>query len=346
MAPKDDQLYDPAPPIPTYDEAIAGSSQPSTGLHSPSPYDDPANAQFESDRLLGTRDASSDPNGGTQSSARPTRRPGGYRPPTVESEDEYTDSEADEGEDRHVRREMEELEIDDGASTRSSLWAKRMPFSLSLPKWSWRWRLPRLPSIRLGERSTPAGEGDERPRWRCSPSLASAATLLMIARIFAILMVMGFLYLLFMSDIFSNMARRLGGGQMFDPESVRIHVQGSVDKDRLRDNLKHFTSYAHLAGSEGDYALATDTKNMFVQYGLEDVTVNSPSSSVLVPCGIVGRVSEVSEVSLDSSIHSVVSPRTSPRAFIHGGALGEPSSKDLRNCSCALETSLFRHLLT
>lgn len=306
MAPKDNQLYDPAPPIPTYDEAIAGSSQPSTGLHSPSPYDDPANAQFESDRLLGSHDAPTGP-AGTQPLTRPTRRPGGYRPPTVESEEEYTDSEAD-GEDDHVRREMQELEIDDGASTRSSLWAKRMPFSLSLPKWSWRWRLPKLPSIRLGERSTPAGEGDERPRWRCSPSLASAATLLMIARIFAILMVMGLLYLLFMSDIFSNMARRLGAGQMFDPESVRIHVQGSVDKDRLRDNLKHFTSYPHLAGSEGDYALATDTKNLFLQYGLEDVTVNNPQLR-LTPCGIVDRVSEVSEIYLNKPNSSVLSQR-------------------------------------
>lgn len=305
MALEDDQLYDPAPPIPTYDEAIAGTNQQSTGLHSPSPYDDPANAHFESDRLLGT-----------QSSARPTRRPGGYRPPTVESEDEFSDTEAD-GEDDHVRREMQELEIDDGASTRSSLWAKRMPFSLSLPKWSWRWRLPRLSSIRLGERSTPAGESDDRPRWRCSPSLASTATILMVARVFAILMVMGILYLLFMSDIFSNMARRLGGGQMFDPESVRIHVQGSVDKDRLRNNLQHFTSYAHLAGSEGDYALATDTKNMFVQYGLEDVTVNIPPSSVLVPCGILDCVSEVSEISLNSPIIPVVSPWNAPQAFYH-----------------------------
>lgn len=269
MAPKDDQLYDPAPPIPTYDEAIAEGSHQPIRRPSTSPYDDPANVQFESDRLLGNRDTSTAPNG-NQSPTRPLRRPGGYRPPTVESEDEYSDSEAD-GEEDHVRREMQELEIDDGASTRSSLWAKRMPFSLSLPRWSWRWRLPRLPTIRLGERS---GDDDNTSSRRCVPNVDSTQTFLMIARMFAILLVMGFLYLIFMSDIFSNMARRLGGGQMFDPESVRIHVQGSVDKDRIRENLKHFTSYAHIAGSEGDYALATDTKNMFVQYGLEDVTVD------------------------------------------------------------------------
>ncbi|CAN8101929.1 unnamed protein product [Discula destructiva] len=270
MAPKDDQFYDPAPPIPTYDEAIAGGSQQqqSTRRASPSPYDDPANAHFESDRLLGNRDV--------QTPARPLRRPGGYRPPTVETDDEYTDSEAD-GEEDHVRREMQELEIDDAASTRSSLWAKRMPFSLSLPRWSWRWRLPRLPSIvRLRERNAGAGEDSDTSRWRFDLSglACSTATFLLVARVFAIGLVMGFVYLLFMSDIFSSMARRLGGGQMFDPESVRIHVQGSVDKDNIRESLRHFTSYAHLAGSEGDYALATDTKNLFVKYGLEDVTVD------------------------------------------------------------------------
>lgn len=273
MAPEDDddQLYD--PPIPSYDEAIAGGSQEHIHRPSLSPYDDPANNEGESEGLLNTHSASTGPNG-TQSSSRPLRRPGGYRPPTVETDDEYTDSEN--GEEDHVRREMQELEIDDSDSTRSSIWAKRMPFSLSLPqwKWSWRWRLPRLPTIRLGEAGS-GGDGDgDASRWHCFPDVNKTATFIMVARVLAILVVMGFLYLLFMSDIFSNMARRLGGGQMFDPESVRIHVQGSVDKERIRDNLKHFTSYAHLAGSEGDYALAMDTKNAFVKYGLEDVTVD------------------------------------------------------------------------
>lgn len=265
MAPGGNEPYDPLPPIPTYDEATSNRRSSFS-----SPYDDPSNTQFESQGLLNP-DRLSTAHGGPPAS-RPLRRPGGYRPPTVETDDEYTDSEQD-GEEDHVRREMQELEIDDSDSTRSSIWGKRMPFSLSLPrwKWSWRWRLPRLPAIRLGD---PGGGDDDTPRRRCVPDMNSTATFLMVGRVLAILLVMGFLYLLFMSDVFSSMARRLGGGQMFDPESVRIHVQGSVDKDRIRDNLKHFTSFAHVAGSEGDYALAMDTKNMFIKYGLEDVTVD------------------------------------------------------------------------
>lgn len=280
MAPsKDNQRYEPLPPIPSYDEAIAGGSRQPFDRPIPSPYDEHANSEYESDGLLNTRGATtataSNGLSRTQSSARPLRRPGGYRPPTVESDDEYSGSE-DGTEEAHVRQEMQELEIDDVASTRSSIWTKRIPFSLPQWRWSWRWRLPRLPTIRLGEvgESSSGNADNDTPRRSCLDSLNSTATFLMVGRIFAILLVMGFLYLLFMSDMFSNMARRLGGGQMFDPESIRIHVQSSVDKDRLRENLKHFSSYAHLAGSEGDYALAMDTKNLFIKYGLEDVTVD------------------------------------------------------------------------
>jgi N-acetylated-alpha-linked acidic dipeptidase len=275
MAPnKNDHRYDALPPIPSYDEATGGNSRSAldetdydrTGA---SPYDAHDDGDYDSDGLPVARSRSG--------AARSQRRPGGYRPPTVETDDEDEDSGSEAGaEDDLVRREMQELEIDDGASTRSSLWSKRIPFSLSLPqwRWSWRWRFPRLPSIRLGERAS-ATDG-EPPTRRCLPlpGLDSTATFLLVGRVLAILVVMGFLWLLFMSDLFSNMTRRLGGGQMFDPESVRIHVQSSVDRAQIRENLKHFTSYAHVAGSEGDFALAMDTKNMFLQYGLEDVTID------------------------------------------------------------------------
>jgi hypothetical protein len=89
--------------------------------------------------------------------------------------------------------------------------------------------------------------------------------------VFAMTLVIGLLYLVFASDMFANMARKMGS-QLFDPESVRIHVQNSVDGRRIRDHLKHFTNYAHIAGTAGDYALMEDTEMLFRKYGLEDVT--------------------------------------------------------------------------
>jgi hypothetical protein len=202
---------------------------------------------------------------------------------------------------------MEELELVDAEREErsrylSSLWGKRIGFSLSLPQWGWAWRL-RMPRfrIRLGQGSSGAASGDtdeetagqqrRLPRFTL-PSLNSAVALIIIGRVLAAFLVLGFLYLLFMSDLFSSMARRMGS-QMFDPESVRAHVQGMVSPSHMRDNLKHFTSYAHLAGSEGDYALAVDTKNLFVKYGLEDVTVDEYFVYLNYPKEDGGRAVEI-----------------------------------------------------
>jgi len=271
MAPDSDQGHDPNPPIPTYDEAIAGGSwQGHDQPHSP------IGDTTEGQSLLNTRHQNSRSSG---------RRPGGYRPPTVETDDEDSllgsDSDSD-SEAGHVRREMQEMDIDDsevrGGMRNRSSWGKRIGFSLPQWRWRWRWRLPR---IQLGRTpaAPPGGDGansatgeEETPRRRFAfPTVGSAALILIVGRMLAILLVLGFLYLLFVSDLFSGMARRMGS-RMFDPASVRNHVIMSVSPRRIRDNLKHYTGYAHLAGTAGDFALAEDTEKLFRQYGLEDVT--------------------------------------------------------------------------
>ncbi|KAJ8123943.1 hypothetical protein O1611_g9477 [Lasiodiplodia mahajangana] len=69
------------------------------------------------------------------------------------------------------------------------------------------------------------------------------------------------------------MSRRLNG-QMFDPEAVRQFVQLRVDSEQIRDSLRHFTSFAHIAGTEGDYALAMDVHNNFVKNAFDQVAVD------------------------------------------------------------------------
>ncbi|KAL2758885.1 hypothetical protein ACRALDRAFT_1030210 [Sodiomyces alcalophilus JCM 7366] len=259
--------YDAVPPIPTYEEAVADAPPHETESHS----------------LLTSH------NGAPSSS----RRPNGYRAPTVETDDEdgLFESDDDDGDETaYVRREMQELEIGEpDRGSRTSLWGKRIPFSLSLPrwKWSWRWRLPRFrPTIVLpsGPTTSPSTtEGDEsgtenRSRWRFSwPRFQGASrkqVILLLARIFAVFVVLSFLYLIFVSDVFSRMARRLGTGFRFDPEDVRSWVQGHVDPAGMATTVKHFTSYAHLAGTEGDYALALDIEHMMTRAGLDTVDVD------------------------------------------------------------------------
>ncbi|KAK1749534.1 hypothetical protein QBC47DRAFT_151719 [Echria macrotheca] len=294
MAPASDQRYYPAPPIPSYDEAVAGGSwqqRQHDYPHSPVEYGRAAEGQS----LLTSRhpfSSSSSPSTSNQHVGS-GRRPGGYRAPTVETDDEggllSSDSETDSDTDAeadHVRREMQEMDIDDsgvhGEARGRSTWGKRIGFSLSLPQWRWRWRLPRIP---FGRGRTTTGSGAEgaepgqasgnsdnsRASWLAFPSLGSAALFLIVGRVLAILLVMGFLYLLFASDLFTNMARRMNNN-MFDPIKVRNHVKMSIDPRSIRGLMQHYTGYAHIAGTEGDFALAEDTELMFRRFGLEDVT--------------------------------------------------------------------------
>ncbi|KAI1209510.1 Zn-dependent exopeptidase [Annulohypoxylon truncatum] len=271
--PSEKSQYIPPPPIPTYDEATGGHP---SGHRPHSPIDTRPDHETEAQSLLFSRSRQAD-------SSR--RAPDGYRPPYVESDDEGSqwtleDDDSDDGENARVRREMQELEVEDpldDASSRSSTssWTKRIASSLPQWKWQWRWRLPRF-TVRLPRQNEATNSQDGEPtetrrfRW---PKINSAAAILLVGRLLAIFLILGFLYILFMSDLFTKMTRRIGG-HMFDPEAVRQYVQAEINSDSMRTTLKHFTSYAHIAGTEGDYALAMDVRNDFMNYGLEDVTVD------------------------------------------------------------------------
>ncbi|KAF6830892.1 glutamate carboxypeptidase [Colletotrichum plurivorum] len=279
-----DHRYESVPPIPSYDEAlaVAGPANPDDWHPPRSPMDGRSMNETESESLLHR-------NGHATSS----RRPGGYRQPTVETDDEDSSWSDDDGDETaYVRREMQELEMGDPDDrSRSSIWGKRIPFSLSLSRWkwsSWRLRLPRLrPTIRLPSRpaessndtndanatttSTSRRLRDRLPNWDKDKARAA---ILVFARVFAIVFVMAILYALFMSDLFTSMARRMNGGLRFNPEDVRMYVQSNVDERRLRASVSHYTKYAHMAGTEGDYALAMDVESMFTRAGLDYVNID------------------------------------------------------------------------
>lgn len=252
--------YDAVPPIPSYEEAVAGGT--AWGGH-----------DTESHSLLPS-----------QNRPGPSRRPTGYRPPTVETDDEGSEwTSEDDDETTQVRREIEELEIEE-AEQRRSTWAKRIPFSLSLPRWRWKWpfRIAR-PRIQLPSRAPGAGdnaetqaEGEEaetRRRWRF-PKVSATAILLNTARILVLVLLLAFLYLLFVSDFLNGVARRLGPGVRPTLEELRLYLHNRVDEKNVRATVEHFTRYAHVAGTEGDYALAKDVREMFLGAGLEDVGVD------------------------------------------------------------------------
>ncbi|KAF5024700.1 hypothetical protein F66182_3214 [Fusarium sp. NRRL 66182] len=273
-------FYDPIPP--TYDQALASGSRYDPDEWSPTPRS-PTNernaTQEESQGLLQH-----------SSGASSSRRPDGYRAPTVETDDEdslWTSDSDNDDEAAQVRREMQEMEIEEPDRSRGSQWGKRIGSYLTLPKWKWSWR-PRLPRLRIrlprradapaaDNTETTTGENEETPsqtsRWSI-PNINRTAVILFSVRILALTMIVGFFYLLFASDLFGGFSDRLGGGFRFNPEDLRVHLLRTVDPMRMRASVQLFSNYAHIAGTEGDYATALNVQSMFGRALLDEVMMD------------------------------------------------------------------------
>lgn len=306
MAPSEKQpFYDPVPP--TYDEALATTSRRYDDWPPRSSIDDGERAanETESQSLLNRQ------NGGPSSSSNPNtgarRRPDGYRPPTVESDTSdiesllsSDDDDADNVDDEaaQVRREMQEMDIEEPGDSRANLWRKRI--AMALPKWRWSWRptLPTMPRMRIRLPSSPpaeessndssnstsnnnTGSGDAesqqqtRSRWQWNvPHVDSVVAVVVFARVLAVFIIVGFVWLVFSSDFFSSFGSPLGGGYRFNAEDLRIHIMNMVDPDQMRDTVRHFSSYAHIAGTEGDYATAMDMEAMLSRMGLDEIVLD------------------------------------------------------------------------
>lgn len=242
--PGDEKSKYEALPIPTYEEAIGSSSRTST----PQSTSNESSVPAEREGLLGPDAAGRIP--------VPTRR-AGYRPPPTEESTSVRDSlehehdtflgqdsvrGSEESETSRVRGEMEEMDIEDPPRGPQSAWGKRIS-SLSrtfLPRWKWR-----LPNLDFN-------------------------VCLVLGRCFAILLIMGVVYLLFVSGVFSSRLK----GQMFEPESVREYVQTMMDSARIQEHLRVVTQTDHNAGTEGDYVLAQYVEKFFVSNGLENVRMD------------------------------------------------------------------------
>ncbi|CZS91006.1 probable glutamate carboxypeptidase 2 [Rhynchosporium graminicola] len=233
--------YEAPAPIPTYDEAVGSSSQTTLLPRNDNARETAEPAEREG--LLGASDTAG-------RTPVPTRRIG-YRPPTVEDVPDEDDTFLNEdgtqqrrsSEEDEIRRELQEMDIEDPPAPQSA-WGKRIS-SLSLPflkKW---------------------------PAWARWPTI-DASFCIVLGRCFAIFLVMAVVYLLFMSDIFTSAAQRMAG-QMFEPESVRIHVQQMADADHIKEYLRIVTNADHLAGTEGNFVLAEYMQEFFKSNLLEKV---------------------------------------------------------------------------
>lgn len=262
-------FYDPTPP--TYDEALAGGSRWVPPARDAA--DQRGATQTEQQSLL------RQPGGNGESSRRT-----GYHPPTVETDDESDDdgllSDGD-SEEEQVRREIEEMDMEEPDRSLSSTWRKR----LRIPSWKWSWR-PRLPRLRIqlpsrpAETETPTEEPSAGSSNRFSfenfqiPQVNTMFLVLTFARILALFIILGFFWFLFTSGLFSGLNSPLTSGMRFNAEDLRNFLQQRVEPMRMRASVQHYSNYAHLAGTEGDYAAARDIHAMFSKAGLDRVVMD------------------------------------------------------------------------
>lgn len=262
-------FYDPVPP--TYDQAVAGSSRRREEAWSQ--RDEREAPQTESQGLLSNAGASS------------SRRPEGHRQTAGSDDDDDSvfDGLSDIDEADQVRQEMEEMDIEEPESSRSS-WRKRIPFRLSLPRWNW----PSLPRVRIqlpsreesssddNNESSGANETSETAApaantWTLNvPKFNSVLVIVTIARILALFIIIGFFYFLFSSGILSGPSA-MEGRRRFNPTEVEKHIVKMVDPGRLREVVQEFASYAHLAGTEGDDVSSMVIKQMFTESDIPEV---------------------------------------------------------------------------
>lgn len=237
-------------PIPTYDESQE-ASRPSS-----------------SQSFLGPNEVSHD----AERQGLLGRSPNGYRIPTVETERSSLDllpsgESSPRGSTDALRREIQQMDILEpgadvdhgGISLRGNRFSKRLTTlshtlsSMNLPFRQW------LPSREYIMAKIPILFRNFRPNW------------ILVGRLFALSLVLFLAYLLFLSDIFTASRRNGPGSTMYYPDSIRTYVRQQINETNIREHAKYLTLFPHVAGTEGNFALAEYVQSLFMESQLEDV---------------------------------------------------------------------------
>ena len=93
---------------------------------------------------------------------------------------------------------------------------------------------------------------------------------ILISRLFALIIVISLIYLLFFSQVFTVGRRGPGSATDFS-DMVREFVRSSANASSIRKNSKYLTLFDHVAGTKGSYVLGEFVQELFVDSRLEDV---------------------------------------------------------------------------
>ena len=150
-----------------------------------------------------------------------------------------------------LRREVEQMEIEDPIPSRptvTNILSKRITsFTQSLSSFHLSFNIPKIDTNRI------------------KAFIFSDETngVVIIGRLFGIFLIVSVVYLLIASDVIS-FGRRSSMGQIYDPESIRIYVQKHLNEDgNMQKYLERLTLSPHIAGSEGNFVLAEWVQELF-----------------------------------------------------------------------------------
>ncbi|KAK2767797.1 hypothetical protein FQN54_003956 [Arachnomyces sp. PD_36] len=245
-------------PIPSYEEATSNRPTSSQSRLGPEETSDDAERQT----LLN--------NGHDDAYPGSTSYPTGYHPPTVESARSSLDflpssnGSSARGSAEELRQELNQMDVEEPGESSGSRYHFGQRLSKRFPNLS-----RTLSSIHLPLRKyIPKFNFSLRGFGQAGSLLENHGCTLML-RLVGLFIIMSVVYLIFASDVFTLGAQNMG--QMYDPESVRIFVQSHINETNIKDYLKVVTEYPHIAGTEGNYALAEYMEQRFRAAGLEHV---------------------------------------------------------------------------
>ncbi|KKY26711.1 putative glutamate carboxypeptidase tre2 [Phaeomoniella chlamydospora] len=225
-----------AVPIPSYEEATSSRPTSSQSRLGPEEISDDAERQG---LLTNAQESTSN-----------------YEPPRVDSARSSVDllaSEDGRGSTEELRREVEQMEVEDPVMNSRSMgnrFSKRLNSitrslsSLNLPFKRF------FPSLNIAQ-------------IREFIITSEINSFVIIGRLFGIFLIVSVIYLLIASDVLS-FGNRSSMGQIYDPESIRVFVQKHMNQHGdMEKYLERVTLTPHIAGSEGNYVLAEWVQELF-----------------------------------------------------------------------------------
>jgi N-acetylated-alpha-linked acidic dipeptidase len=242
------------PPIPTYEEVTRGSS-PGETLYVAPTVDSPRRSE---DSLYSARrrHVSHDDDDLT----------------SLESDDGDSDSEGFQRDIDRMDYEGDDMEMQElGRNGRN---ATRRSRRTHLDSHGWKGRLQdwkrRVSS--LGQ-----SWSFNSPSWLCAscPSIPDNLKWIGIgiaARLLGLGVLIAIGYAIFSLAILPTVSHEMA--TMFDPENVRQFAQSSVDVEKIKENLRHISSFDHVAGTKGSFFLAEWMREKFLDAGMDKVQMD------------------------------------------------------------------------